>query len=78
MSALRKGPQGDHVFLIESAPDGKPRAKTRKVETGTVVGNDVLIVDGLPPGDRVAASGSFKLRDGIAVVVAGEPASGGH
>jgi membrane fusion protein (multidrug efflux system) len=78
VSALRKGPGGDHVFLIEPGPDGKPRAKSRTVKTGTVVGDDVLIVEGLKPGDRVAASGSFKLRDGVAVVVAGSPASGGR
>jgi membrane fusion protein, multidrug efflux system len=70
VSALRKGPGGDHVFIIAPGPDGKPRAKTRLVETGTVVGDEVLIVKGLEAGDRVAASGSFKLRDGVLVGIA--------
>jgi membrane fusion protein (multidrug efflux system) len=69
-SALRKGPQGDHVFIIAKEPDGKSRAKMRTVETGTVVGDDVLIVKGLTAGEQVAASGSFKLRDGVLVGVA--------
>lgn len=71
-SALRKGAGGDHVFVIAADPDGKLRAKVRPVEVGTVVGDDVLIVGGLAAGDRVAASGSFKLRDGILVGVAGD------
>jgi membrane fusion protein, multidrug efflux system len=73
-SALRKGPGGDHVFVVAPGPDGKPRAKSRPVETGTVVGDEVLILSGLNAGERVATSGSFKLRDGIAVAVVGEAA----
>ena len=79
VSALRKGPQGDHVFIVALEPDGKRRAKSRPVQTGTVVGDEVLIVDGLKPGEQVAASGSFKLRDGVLVGVADDPpASGGR
>jgi membrane fusion protein (multidrug efflux system) len=69
-SALRKGPGGDHVFVIAPGPDGKPRAKTRVVVTGTVLGDEVLIADGLKAGETVATSGSFKLRDGLLVVPA--------
>ena len=69
VSALRKGPGGDHVFVIADV-DGKPRAKPRVVETGTVVGDEVLIVSGLKVGEKVAASGSFKLRDGVLVGIA--------
>jgi membrane fusion protein (multidrug efflux system) len=67
-SALRKGPAGDHVFVIAPGPDGKPRAKTRVVEVATAVGDDVLIAGGLKVGETVATSGSFKLRDGLLVV----------
>jgi membrane fusion protein, multidrug efflux system len=72
-SALRKGAGGDHVFVIAPGPDdGKPRAKSRPVVTGTVVGDEVLIIDGLKAGETVATSGSFKLRDGL-LVVTGPP-----
>ena len=67
-SALRKGPGGDHVFVIAPGPDGKPRAKVRRVEVGTTVGDEVLLADGLTAGETVATSGSFKLRDGLLVV----------
>src|SRR5206468_333056 len=68
-SAVRKGPGGDHVFVIAAGQDGKSRAHTRQVVTATMVGDDVLILSGLKAGEQVAAAGSFKLRDGILVVV---------
>jgi membrane fusion protein, multidrug efflux system len=72
-SALRKGPGGDHVFVIAPAKDGKTRAQLRLVTAGPVLGDEIVIVDGLAAGERVAASGSFKLRDAALVAVA-EPA----
>jgi membrane fusion protein, multidrug efflux system len=69
-SALRKGAGGDHVFVVAPGPDGKSRAKARPVVAGSMVGDDVLIVDGLKAGETVATSGSFKLRDGLLVVPA--------
>jgi membrane fusion protein (multidrug efflux system) len=76
VSALRKGPGGDHVFVIAADKDGKSRAHLRPVESGTVLGDEVLILTGLKAGEQVAASGSFKLREGILVAVAGEPGAG--
>lgn len=69
-SALRKGPGGDHVFVLAAAKDGRTRAQLRLVKSGPVLGDEVVIVDGLAPGERVAASGSFKLRDAALVAVA--------
>jgi membrane fusion protein (multidrug efflux system) len=66
-SALRKGPSGDHVFVL--APDAQQqlRASLRPVKVGTSIGDEVLVVEGLAAGDRVATSGSFKLRDAVRV-----------
>jgi len=69
-SALRKGPQGDHVFVIASDGGVATRARARPVKSGAVLGNEVLIDGGLAAGERVAASGSFKLREGARVQVA--------
>ena len=69
VSALRKGPGGDHVFVIGSAKDGKTRAQLRLVKTGPVLGDEIIITEGLTVGERVAASGSFKLRDAALVAV---------
>ncbi|HKH93878.1 MAG TPA: efflux RND transporter periplasmic adaptor subunit [Gemmatimonadaceae bacterium] len=70
VSALRKGPGGDHVFVIGAAKDGKTRAQLRLVKTGPVLGDEIVVTEGLAVGERVAASGSFKLRDAALVAVA--------
>jgi membrane fusion protein (multidrug efflux system) len=70
VSALRKGPQGDHVFVIAADSAGKPRAHVRTVQSGPVLGEDVLIYDGIEAGEQVATSGSFKLREAVLVAIA--------
>lgn len=72
VSALRKGPGGDHVFLLAKDKDGKLRAHERPVTSGEVIGDSILIYEGLVPGDLVATSGSFKLRDQVLVMLAGD------
>lgn len=72
VSALRKGPEGDHLFVIAPDKDGKLRASMRQVQSGMMLGDEVLIHSGLNAGERVAASGSFKLRETALVAVAEE------
>ena len=74
VSALRKGPDGDHVWIVGAEPGGVERAHERKVETGPALGQTVIVLAGLKSGERLAASGSFKLREGV-LVQAAEPAS---
>jgi membrane fusion protein (multidrug efflux system) len=69
VSALRKGPQGEHVFVIEPDQEGKTRAHMRRVQSGAMLGDEVLILSGLNPGELIAASGSFKLRENALVSV---------
>lgn len=69
-SALRKGPAGDHVFVITADSTGKPRAHSRPVTMAGLIGDTVLLLDGIKPGEQVAASGSFKLRDDLLVAPA--------
>ncbi len=78
VSALRKGPGGDHVFVIAPDKDGKLRAHARRVETGTVLGDEVLIHSGLSAGEQVAAAGSFKLREAALVAIAADAAAHGN
>jgi membrane fusion protein (multidrug efflux system) len=78
VSALRKGPGGDHVFVAERDAQQQLRVHVRAVQVGTVVGDEILVVSGLSPGERVATSGSFKLREGVLVAeAAAAPAAGG-
>jgi len=70
VSALRKGPAGDHVFVILPDSGGKPRAHDQPVQSGPVIDDDVVILAGLKPGQQVATSGSFKLRESVLVAAA--------
>ena len=75
VSALRKGPSGDHVFVVARGGDGKTRAHVRTVQSGPVLADEVLIVQGLKAGEQVASTGSFKLRDAVLVTVADHAAA---
>jgi membrane fusion protein, multidrug efflux system len=83
VSALRKGPAGDHVFVIAADSAGKSRAHERPVVSGPILGEEVVILSGVKPGEQVATSGSFKLREGALVALAdnsqgGAPADSGQ
>lgn len=67
VSALRKGPAGDHVFLIAADSAGHARAHVQPVRSGPVLEDEVVILSGLTPGQQVATSGSFKLRESVRV-----------
>ena len=66
LTAVRRSPNGQHVFVI-SEEDGKLRARQRAVQTGPVQDDEIAIEKGLEAGEGIAASGSFKLRDGLLV-----------
>jgi membrane fusion protein (multidrug efflux system) len=70
VNALRKGPQGDHVFVIEPDSAGKPRAHVRAVQSGPVLGEEVIVYGGVESGEQIATSGSFKLREAVLVAIA--------
>ena len=72
VSALRKGPQGDQVFVITRDKDGRTRAHIQQVESGAMIGDEVVIHAGLTVGEQVAASGSFKLREAVLVSISAE------
>jgi membrane fusion protein (multidrug efflux system) len=74
-SAVRKGPAGDHVFVVVADEQGKTRARLREVHVDAMSGDDVVITKGLEPGEHVAASGSFKLREAALVAVSNPPES---
>jgi membrane fusion protein (multidrug efflux system) len=71
VSALRKGPGGDQVFVIATDKDGRTRVQNRQVESGPMFGDEIVIHAGLTAGEQIAAVGSFKLRDGVLVAIAG-------
>ena len=70
VNALRKDPGGDHVFVLSEDKQGKTRAHQRPVRAGEVLGDEIIIEEGLVAGEKVAVSGSFKLREAVLVGVA--------
>jgi membrane fusion protein (multidrug efflux system) len=70
-SALRKGPTGDHVFVLVEDEHGKTRAHARPVQAGALLGDEVIVNSGLEAGERVAVTGSFKLREAALVAITG-------
>ncbi len=77
-SALRKGPAGDHVFVVAIDKDGKPRVHVRQVQVDAMTGDEVVIGRGLSEGEQVAASGSFKLREAALVTFENAPEALAH
>ena len=73
VSALRKGPGSDQVFVLAADHEGRMRVHTRQVESGPMLDDEILIYSGLIPGEQIAAQGSFKLRDGLLVTIASTP-----
>lgn len=72
-TAISYAPYGDSVFIVEDmeGPDGSPYLGVRQqfVKVGPARGDQVAILAGIEPGDQVATSGVFKLRNGVAVYV---------
>jgi membrane fusion protein (multidrug efflux system) len=62
-AAVMQGPQGSFVYLV--GEDSK--AKVQPVRTGTTIGSEWLIEEGLKPGDQVIVDGVIKVRPGAPV-----------
>ena len=72
-TAIQYAPYGDTLFVIETMkdPEGKDYLGVREqqVTLGKTRGDQVGILKGLKPGDQIATSGIFKLRQGGSVKI---------
>ena len=69
-NAVRRDAFGAKLFVLRPAEEGAraaERAQRREVTLGPRRGEFVVIASGLATGERVAADGAFKLRDGVLV-----------
>jgi membrane fusion protein (multidrug efflux system) len=77
VTAVRWSSFGSNVFVLRPAEEGAPapeRAEKRTVQLGPQRGEFVVITAGVRPGERIAADGAFKLREGMLVnAVKGDP-----
>ena len=78
VNALRTGPEGEFVWVITPDSLGSDRSHLRPVKAGAVIGETVLLAEGVEVGERVATSGSFKLREGglVSVTAPAAPQNG--
>jgi len=72
-TAVLPAPFGDSVYVIETNSEphaGSPALTVRQqfIRTGAARGDYVSVEAGLKPGERIASSGVFKLRNKMAVV----------
>lgn len=63
--AVQEGQKGPYVYLV--AQNGT--AQLRTVKTGVVSGDQIEILDGLAPTDRVVVDGQLRLTNGAKVAV---------
>ena len=73
-TAVIFAPFGDTVFVIEKDKEGRLTARQQFVRLGKSRGDFIEVVDGLKPGDVVASTGAFKLRNGQLVTISTNPA----
>lgn len=66
--AVKRAAYANSVFVIAPDQTGALRARQRYVTLGASVGEEIIVLEGLSPGEKVAAAGSFKLRDGVLVM----------
>ena len=66
--AVRRSQFGAFVYILEPAESGADaayRARRQAVEYAATEGDTILVTSGLTAGDMVAATGAFKLQDGL-------------
>ncbi|WP_026340730.1 efflux RND transporter periplasmic adaptor subunit [Thioalkalivibrio sp. ALJT] len=68
-TAVRFAPWGQSVFVIREDAEGQKRVEQRLIEVGERRGDLVRVVDGLEPGEQVAASGLLKLQNDTPVEI---------
>ncbi len=73
-AAVRHGPQGDYVYVIE--PDSTVHIQL--VKTGPSDGDKISISSGLKGGERVVTDGGDRLVDGATVRLPGQAAQFGY
>ena len=72
-AAIRHGPQGDFVFVV----DAQNTAHVRTVKVGPSVDDRASVTSGLEPGERVVTEGGDRLTDGSVVKLPGQAGGGG-
>jgi len=72
-SAITYSPYGDSVFVVRETVGENDETELTVdnvfIQTGETRGDQVAIVSGIVPGDRIVTAGQIKLRNGTRVVI---------
>ena len=72
-SAISYAPYGDSVFVVENLKDPKGQeylgVRQQFVKLGAARGDQIAVLSGIKPKEKIVTSGVFKLRNGTAVLV---------
>jgi len=71
-TAIRHGPQGDFVYVLQT----DSTVKVRQVKSGPSTGESTSIASGVAAGETVITEGGDRLRDGAAVTLPKPHSSG--
>jgi len=71
LTALRHGPEGDFVYVLQE----DRTVSLRRVTAGPATAEKVSIAKGLQAGERVITEGGDRLKDGAKVTLPGDAAS---
>ncbi|WP_293224533.1 efflux RND transporter periplasmic adaptor subunit [Ottowia sp.] len=74
VTAVRTGPQGDYVYVV----DEQHTAHMRPVTRGLATVDQILIAQGLAAGEHVVTEGGDRVKDGGRVQLAGDAPAGGR
>jgi len=69
LAAVLRSPQNPNAFevMVPEAHSGRYIARSRFVQLGEAYGNNVAVISGVAPGDRVITTGAGLLHDGDAL-----------
>jgi membrane fusion protein, multidrug efflux system len=70
-SAVRHGSKVDFVYVV----DAQKTAHVRKITTGAAKGEQVAVLSGLEPGEKLVTEGGDSLSDGAKVKLPGDKSS---
>jgi membrane fusion protein (multidrug efflux system) len=73
VTSIAYAPYGDSLFVVDTKTDPKrPIVQQKFVRLGQTRGDFVEVTQGLSAGETVVTTGSFKLRNGMSVVINNE------
>jgi multidrug efflux system membrane fusion protein len=70
LTAVQATAFGDHVMRVdELGPDGVGTVVSKRVTTGRRLGDEVVVLEGIEPGDRIVVAGQNRFPPGARVQV---------